>query len=236
MYYEDTGNGMPLILLHGFGGTTSQWKNFSELATHYRTIAIDLPGHGRSDYMDTTDVYLHKKAAGYIIGLLEQLRIDSANIMGLSSGGLITLYISTMKPSLAKKIIIIGGQVYYSKTTRDFITALGRMANDPEELQVKSKLHGKRKATLLLNQFWNFRKLYGDPSFTPDILSTITAKTLIIHGDDDPIAPVSNAWEMYQNIPKANLWIVPNGGHVPIEIPGNQEDFVRQVLEFLRRD
>jgi pimeloyl-ACP methyl ester carboxylesterase len=96
--------------------------------------------------------------------------------------------------------------------------------------------HGKEKAILLLRQFWNFRKLYGDPSFTPDVLSTIKARSLIIHGDNDPIAPVANAWEMYQNIPKANLWIVPNGGHVPYAIPGNQDDFVRRVLEFLRGD
>jgi len=62
------------------------------------------------------------------------------------------------------------------------------------------KTHGQEKGTILRMQFWNFRKLYGDPSFTPDILSTIAARTLIIHGDNDEAAPVSNAWEMYKNI------------------------------------
>lgn len=82
----------------------------------------------------------------------------------------------------------------------------------------------------------NFRKLYGDPSFTPDVLATITSKTLIIHGDNDPLAPIENAWEMFQNIPKAHLWIVPNGGHVPNLIPANQDDFTRKALEFLKGD
>ncbi len=236
IYYEDTGKGTPLILLHGFTGTTSMWKDFSELARHYRTIAIDLPGHGRSHYMDTTNVYLHKKAAEYIIGLLEQLRIDTAYIMGLSSGAFITLYMASMKPLLAKKIIVISGQVYYSETTRKFITSMGPLVEDSEDLKFKSKMHGKQKAILISNQFWNFRKLYGDPSFTPDLLATIKAKALIIHSDDDPIAPVSNAWEMYQHIPKASLWIIPNGGHVPIAIPANQDDFLRRILEFLRED
>lgn len=236
IYYEDTGKGTPLILLHGFGGTTSQWKDFLELSRHYRTIAIDAPGHGRSDYMDTTNVYLHKKAAEYIIGLLEQLRIDSAYIMGLSSGAFITLYMATMKPLLAKKIIVISGQVYYSETTRKFITSMAPLLKDPEDLKFKSKMHGKQKGTLISNQIWNFRKLYGDPSFTPDLLATVKARTLIIHSDDDPIAPVSNAWEMYQHIPKASLWIIPNGGHVPIEIPANKNDFLRRILEFLRED
>src|SRR4051812_21997520 len=97
-----------------------------------------------------------------------------------------------------------------------------------------TEIHGKEKAALLVKQFWNFRKLYGDPLFTPDILASIKAKALIIHGDDDPIAPVSNAWEMFQNIPQANLWVVPHGGHVPVAIPINYDDFIRRSDEFLK--
>src|SRR5215204_1924906 len=60
VYYEDTGRGMPLLLLHGFGRTGSDWDLFKpELSKFHRLITIDLPGHGRSDLMDTTDVYLH---------------------------------------------------------------------------------------------------------------------------------------------------------------------------------
>jgi pimeloyl-ACP methyl ester carboxylesterase len=234
LYYEDTGRGMPLLLLHGFGRTGSDWDLFKpELSKSHRLITIDLPGHGRSDWMDTTEVYLHKKAAEYIIGLLDALHIDSVNVMGISSGGFITLYIATLRPQLAKKIVIIGGQVYYSTTTRNVITSFANPDNNPvNENQIKT--HGKQKASLLTRQFWNFRKLYGDPSFTPDVMATVKARTLIIHGDDDEIAPVSNAWEMFRNIPKARLWIVPHGGHVPPVIPGNENDFTRRTLEFLQ--
>ena len=41
---------------------------------------------------------------------------------------------------------------------------------------------------------------------------------------------------MYQNIPQAHLWVVPNGGHVPHLDPTNQDDIIRRVLEFLRGD
>ncbi len=98
------------------------------------------------------------------------------------------------------------------------------------------KTHGQEKGTILRMQFWNFRKLYGDPSFTPDILSTIAARTLIIHGDNDEAAPVSNAWEMYKNISNRYLWIVPNGGHMPHLYPENRNDFLRRTIEFLKRD
>ena len=237
IYYEDTGKGMPLVLLHGFNNTTSTWKAYiPAFAKHYRVIAIDLPGHGRSDYMDTTEFYLHKRAAEYIIGLLDKLKIDSADVIGISGGSFITLYMATLKPQLTKKIIIIGGQIYYSLITRNVIATLGSGIDDPETLKDVIKRHGKEKGPLLLRQGYNFRKQYGDPAFTSDVLASVKARTLIIHGDNDPIAPVTNAWEMYRNIPMASLWIVPNGGHVPSAITANRDDFTRRVLEFLHRD
>ena len=57
---------------------------------------------------------------------------------------------------------------------------------------------------------------YDDMTFTPPYLSTITARTLIVHGDRDPLYPVNLAFEMYAAIPRSYLWVVPNGGHGPI--------------------
>ena len=237
IYYEDTGKGMPLLLLHGFTGISSQWESFiPEFSKSYRVIAVDLPGHGRSDYMDTTDSYSHKRAAEYILALLNELHIDSLYVIGASSGAAITLYIATLKTDLAKKIVLISGQPYISSTTRNYITAKGPGTEDPKRLEYMIGTHGKVKGTLLLRQYWNFRKLYGDPAFTQDVLATIKAKTLIIHGDNDRVVPVSSAWEMYQYIPKANLWIVPNGGHGFVFDPANKTDFIRRVLEFFQGD
>jgi pimeloyl-ACP methyl ester carboxylesterase len=237
IYYEETGKGIPLLLLHGFFRTCSYWKDFvPEFSKTFRVIAIDLPGHGRSDYMDTTDVYSHKRVAEYIMAFLDGLNIDSVYVMGASSGAVAALYMATLKPELTKRIVVIACQVYFSELTRRIISSMGPGTEDPKRLEPLIQTHGKLKGTLLLRQFWNFRKLYGDPAFTPDALATIKAKTLIIHGDDDNVAPVKNAWEMYQNIPKANLWIVPSGGHVPEAIPANRNDFLRRTLEFLRGD
>lgn len=233
IYYEESGKGAPILLLHHFHGTTSQWKAYvPELAKKYRVIAVDLPGHGRSDYMDTTNVYLHKKAAEYILGLVDLLKLDSMNIMGASSGGFITLYIATLRPNLVKRLIVVGGQIYYSRQTREIISNCCK--NPPDEYLLSR--HGKQKSLLLQKQFYNFRQLYGDPSFTPDVLSTINGKALIIHGDNDRIAPVSNAFEMYKNIPNSHLWIVPHGGHIPPSDNKNEIEFTRRIMEFLNGD
>jgi pimeloyl-ACP methyl ester carboxylesterase len=87
----------------------------------------------------------------------------------------------------------------------------------------------------LARAFWQNLKLYGDPSFTPDILSTIKANWLVIQGDNDEAVPLQNAVDMYQYIPNSRLWIIPNGKHLP-HINGDadtQSDFLRISLEFL---
>jgi pimeloyl-ACP methyl ester carboxylesterase len=70
-------------------------------------------------------------------------------------------------------------------------------------------------------------------NFTPDILSSITAKVLIVHGDRDGFFPVSIPAEMHNSIPKSYLYVVPNGGHIPI-LGKNKSNFTQTALEFLR--
>ena len=53
-------------------------------------------------------------------------------------------------------------------------------------------------------------------AFTPPLLATIRARTLIVHGDRDPLYPVELALELFRGIPNAALWVVPNGAHGPI--------------------
>ena len=53
-------------------------------------------------------------------------------------------------------------------------------------------------------------------AFTPPLLATITARTLIVHGDRDRSTRWELAMELYRSIPSSELWMVPNGGHGPI--------------------
>jgi pimeloyl-ACP methyl ester carboxylesterase len=70
-------------------------------------------------------------------------------------------------------------------------------------------------------------------NFTPPYLSTIKARTLIVSGDRDPLYPVEIFVEMYRAIPRSQLWIAPNGGHMPV-FGAARAEFVRTALEFLR--
>jgi pimeloyl-ACP methyl ester carboxylesterase len=76
---------------------------------------------------------------------------------------------------------------------------------------------------------------YDDMNFTEPYLSTITARTLVFYGDRDELFPVDIAVGTYRAIPRAALWIIPNGGHIPI-FGAMASAFQDQALAFLGSD
>jgi len=241
IYYEEFGQGEPLLLLHGFTGTGESWTRkgpdgessslAEEYAKNYRVIVWDMRGHGRSTNADTSIIFRHATAAHDLINFMDKLGLNKVKTIGHSSGGMILLYAAIMAPERFEAIIPVSAQIYYSKQLREFIEKNGKPKIPNPDLD---RSHGKEKGIFLARQFYNFRKLYGDPALTPDQLETITARTLIVHGDND-FVPVSQAWEMFQNIPNAHIWISPNTGHGP-PFGSNQADFVRRTTEFLKGD
>ena len=234
IYYEETGKGKPILLMHGFSRSCNDWDGVvEELSKTNRVIAIDMPGHARSDLMDSTNIYLHKRAAGYVIDFVKAMKLDSLQIMGYSSGSFITLYMATIEPTIATKIVLVASQVYYSDSTRKFIGMVGR-PDDPDTQKELAATHGAKKGKIVAEQFWHFRKLYGDPSFTPDVLATVKAQTLIVHGDRDPIAPLDNALEMHKYIPRSYLLVMPGCNHHSFFFPEYEAEFIKTVARFFR--
>jgi pimeloyl-ACP methyl ester carboxylesterase len=78
-----------------------------------------------------------------------------------------------------------------------------------------------------------FAESYDDVNFTPPYLGIITARTLIVFGDRDPLYPVSIAFEMHHAIRGSHLWVVPGGSHGPV-FGENAPRFVDAALRFLR--
>jgi len=235
IYYEEYGQGDPLILLHGFGRTASDWKPFiPELSKHYRVIAWDMRGHGRSTNPDTTVVFRHVVAAKDLLLLMDNLKLEKVKLIGHSSGGIVALYAAHMQPERFDAIVPVSAQLNFSTQTRQFI-AQNAVPEEYYKFNDGEVLHGYEKGMQLARQFHHFHKLVGDPDITSENLLKIKARTLIVHGDND-FVPVSNAWEMFTTIPNAHLFIVPNGWHMPHEGALNSADFTRRTLEFLNGD
>lgn len=233
MYYEASGQGEPLVLLHGFHASGATWASMvPELSTSYRVIVVDLRGHGRST--NPSRQFTHRQSALDVFALLDALGIRQFKAMGISSGGMTLIHMATQQPSRVRAMVLVGATSYFPEQARAVLRDATVESLTPTAFEQRRKIHvrGDDQIRELQQQFNAFKDSYDDMNFTRPYLSTISARTLIVHGDRDVFFPVEIPIEMYRGIPNAELWIVPRGGHVPIFAPG--VPFVPTALRFLQ--
>lgn len=217
MYYERHGEGEPLLLLHGFSGCAADWKPFlGRFGGGREFIVPELRGHGHSTGEDVP--FTFRQAALDVCELLEHLGIRRCDALGVSGGAKTLLHVATQQPSRLRRMVLVSAAPYFPAQARSLMTQYSEGAHTEEEWQLMRSRHprGEEQIRALWAQPKHFANNTEDMSFTPARLATITAETLIVHGDRDPFYPVELAVEMYRAIPKSALWVVPNGGHGPI--------------------
>lgn len=238
MTYRTAGEGEPLLLLHGFTGTGEMWASvLDELAPHFRLIVPDLRGHGRST--NPSDTFTHRQAALDVFALMDHLGINRVKAMGISTGGMTLLHMATSQPERIDAMVLIGSTSYFPEQAREIMRSSHPDSIPPEALERMGRLHrgGATQVRSLMRQFHAFKDSYQDMNFTPPQLSTITARTLVVHGDRDMFFPVEIPVEQYRAIPRSYLWIVPNGSHVPLlGTESGEEVFIDAALSFLAGD
>lgn len=232
MYYETSGKGQPLVLLHGFNSSGATWAGLvPEFAHSYQVIVPDLRGHGRST--NPTKQFTHRQSALDVVALLDALGITQFKAMGISTGGMTLIHMATHQPSRVDAMVLIGATIYFPEQARAIMRKATVDSLTPDVYARRRQIHkrGDEQIRELQQQFHSFKDNYDDMNFTRPYLSTVSARTLIVHGDRDQFFPVEIPLEMYRSIPNALLWIIPQGGHVPIFDP--LVPFAPTALKFL---
>lgn len=217
IYYETHGNGEPLVLLHYFSGSHKVWEQWVDsLAQDYQLIIPDLRGHGNST--NPSNKFRHEDSAKDIYALMDELDIEKFKAIGASSGGMTLIHMATMDSTRIKSMVLVGATSYFGELDRE-VKKASTFETIPESWLSDLRIHhpgGDNQIKLLLKQFRASAYVYDDMNFTPPYLSQIKCPTLIIHGDNDEYFPIDIPVEMYKAIPDSHLWVVPNGGHLPI--------------------
>ena len=213
LFYRDSGHGAPLLLLHGFTGSGDDWQHvFAEPLPGYRIIAPDLREHGQST--NPTGTFKFADVAADTFALLDSLGIDRVQAIGMSAGANTLLHMATQQPARVKAMVHVSGTPRFPDQARAIM----------------------RTVTEAQTPLWRHARAFADDredmNFDAALLATITAKTLIVHGDRDPLYPVELAVELYRGIPGSALWVVPNGGHGPI-FGADAAPFARTAAAFL---
>jgi pimeloyl-ACP methyl ester carboxylesterase len=234
LFWEEIGDGEPLLWLHGGMGCGADWKYlFKEPPEGFRLIAPDLRGHGAST--NPSGSFTFRQCAHDVLALLEHLNHPRVRAIGLSGGGITALHMATASPQAIESMVIISAPPYFPEQTRlmqrQFSEAMLGAA-EMERMRQRHR-HGEPQIQQLFAMTHSFGDTYDDVNFTPPYLGTITAETLIVFGDRDPLYPVSIAFELHQAIPQSYLWVVPNGGHGPV-FGDAAPAFSRTALAFLR--
>ncbi|MFM9107664.1 MAG: alpha/beta fold hydrolase [Chloroflexota bacterium] len=239
LYYEESGEGTPLILMHGASSSIDDpvfsWldlvPSFSE---RYRAIQVEHRGHGRTDNpAGRLDYHL---IAGDICALIEQLGAGPAHVAGVSDGGIVALTIGMTRPDLARSLVAVGPNYYNDDLVREANEFADVSRMSPRAIEAMAARHdrGGKPAG-----WWKdlFAQLAANLAVNPDYsladLARIPNPVLLVSGEDDLWGNIAQMTEMKRAIPNAELLIV---NHAPHEVQHTHPWIVGpQVLDFLAR-
>ncbi len=254
LYYESTGKGTPVVLLHPFPVHHEFWKAVApKLATRYQVILPDLRAHGRSEVGKETATMA--KHAADLMRLLETLQIPKAVFVGVSIGGYILFEFWRQYRERVSALVL-------ANTRAEADTEQGR-ANRLKSI-ADSRLHGtgpffdaqvqnligettrrtrpdivtKARAMMQMMSVDGLAAIQQGMAERPDsiaTLRTINVPTLIISGDEDAVTPISNGQLLHEQIAGSQFQIVARGGHyAALEHPEEFGRILRRFLDELR--
>jgi pimeloyl-ACP methyl ester carboxylesterase len=180
-------------------------------------------------------VFSFRQCALDVQSLLRHLQLPRVKAIGLSGGGIALLHMATLDPSSIESMVVVSAPPYFPEQARVLQRQFSESMAGEGEMERTRKRHkrGTEQIQALIEMVHAMAESYDDVNFTPPYLATITAETLIVFGDRDPLYPVSIAMEMYAAIPRSYLWVMPNGAHGPV-FGGAAAQFSTTALAFLR--
>jgi len=221
------GDGPPLLLLHGLSGSARWWqRNIPALSRAYRVIAIDLPGFGGT-HRDSRFV-LEEAVAG-VAGVLDDLGIERAHVIGHSMGGLVAGGLAAEGPERVDRLVLVDAG-FISLDPGLGKRAVGVAAalrwTSPSLLPVvlrdavrSGPVRMVDASVQLLRVDWNGK------------LTRIEAPTLLVWGEHDTICPPRIGRAMARLIPDSRLHVIAGASHNPMW--ERSAEFDRAVLDFL---
>jgi pimeloyl-ACP methyl ester carboxylesterase len=229
VYYEVYGEGKPIVLLHGaFWNIQMNWGQLiPELSKTRKVIAIELQGHGHTPFSDRKLDFA--TLASDVVGVMNHLKVDSADVAGFSMGGSVAYQLAIQNPKRVRKLVIISSTY---KTNGWLPVVNSGFKNFKPEVFTNSPLKAaydaiapdKTKWTNFLEQMIAFAGVPFDLGEAN--IAKITSPVLLISGDNDGLDKIE-LMKTYQLLgggvaadlgpmPKSQLAIVPSQGHVSL--------------------
>src|SRR2546427_8302040 len=200
VYYETSGGGEPLLLLHGGFGTVEDFASQAPvLAKHFKVVAFERPGHGHT--ADTAEPFSFDTMAAYTADFIESLKLGAVNLVGWSDGAITALRVAISRPDLVKRLVCIGGLFdtnaqppedlnwIRSLTAESFRKSASPLVKRYDDASPDGPAHFpvvvEKTKRLWLNQ----------PNITKEELGKISTPTMVMAGDSEAI-PIEHTLEL----------------------------------------
>ena len=254
IHYEVTGKSgaTPVLMIQGLGASKNAWNlQRISMATRFRIISFDNRGAGRSD--KPTDPFTLEQMADDALAVLNAAGVETAHIVGASMGGVISQIVAVKYPHRVRSLTLVCTTCRNHPWRQELLQAWAKTAAEKGMIEV-----GKEAAQWVMSPR-SFRRLV--PAFTwmgplaalrprhsfvsqidailntredlVDQLSTISAPTMVIVGNQDILTPRGDSEEIAERIPNAELVIISGAAHgLMME---HSSTFNRILIEFLQR-
>jgi len=239
IYFEEYGQGTPLLLLSG-GGINRSIRDFGkcipELSKHYRVIAPDTPGQGRSEQTDSLSYDL---LTDFMSQLIHSLKIDSGYVMGWSDGAIVSLLLADRRADKIKKAIAVGA----NNGLRGFAMPEGFpvdsvkpptleywASTNKKDIEWYNTLSPKKDWRILVNNL--NQMVYAKEYFPTSVYDSIHIPVMIVIGDRDMIS-IEHGLEMHRQIKNSQYCVLPNTSH---EVFAERPDLITKLaIEFFSK-
>jgi pimeloyl-ACP methyl ester carboxylesterase len=208
-WYDEHGQGEPLVLMHPGGADARAWApNLDAMASHFHLYTPERRGHGRTP--DVPGPITYDAMVQDMIAFLERVVGGPAHLVGDSAGANVALLLALRRPDLARRLVLISGVFH-----RDgWIPAAIDPDAEPHEaiaagyaqLSPDGRDHFPVVAAKLR------RMDYEEPTLSSSELGAVASRTLVMLADDDEVR-LEHAVEMYRGVPDAELAVIPGTSH-----------------------
>ena len=258
-HLEIVGAGEPLLLLHGFSGDCTTWRQIATtLAARWRVLMLDILGHGASDKPPKPDSYRMDAVAADIMSLLDQLTIRRTHLLGYSMGGRLALFMALRYPARIHSLILESASPGLAESSErvqrrsrdnalaDDIEAKGipyfvdyweglplwaSQSELPSETLGSQRQQRLRNCPLGLANSLRGLGTGAQPNLWPELPALRLPTLLLVGEEDDKYRRINQA--MAARMPKAQLRLIPTAGHnTHLE---NAPAFCREVSSFLAK-
>jgi pimeloyl-ACP methyl ester carboxylesterase len=250
--FESQGSGPPLVLLHSVGHDHHDFDDVvPELAKHFRTIAVDWPGHGASDMFDPPTSATTAGMCDALEDVVTALRLPPALLLGNSVGGTAALRLAARRPDRVRALVLVdnGGLAGRSALVRAFCWLQGREAvrratgmafarayfktRGPGVDRALARIAAARKRPGFVAMDAAMWRSFGAPeSDLTDLAPDVTCPTLVVWGRRDPVLRAQVEGARTRALIPGAAYAELDTGHVPfVEDP---RAFLDVVLPYLR--